>query len=66
MYLVHYLFVVWLQYILLGVALFAIGKAAIVFGVALFLSWVTTAIICRAPLGARLLGAERRPLARVP
>ena len=32
MYLLHYVFVVWLQYALLDIALFAIGKAAIVFG----------------------------------
>ena len=31
MYLVHYVFVVWLQFALLDVALFAVGKAAIVF-----------------------------------
>jgi glucans biosynthesis protein C len=64
MYVVHYVFVIWLQYILLGLALFAIGKAAIVFGVTVFLSWATTAIMCRVPLGARILGAERRVLAR--
>jgi Acyltransferase family len=66
MYLVHYLFVVWLQYLLLGLALFAVGKAAIVFGTTLFLSWATAAIMCRIPLGARILGAERRLLARAP
>jgi peptidoglycan/LPS O-acetylase OafA/YrhL len=38
-YLLHYGFIVWLQYALLGVALFAIGKAAIVFGGTLLLSW---------------------------
>lgn len=64
MYLVHYVFVVWMQYLLLGLALFAIGKAAIVFGVTLLLSWATTAIMYRVPLGARILGAERRLLAR--
>jgi hypothetical protein len=32
LYLVHYIFVVWLQYALLGVALFAVAKAAFVFG----------------------------------
>ena len=42
MYLFHYLFVVWLQYALLGVALFAIGKAMIVFGGTLLLAWATT------------------------
>jgi glucan biosynthesis protein C len=64
MYLVHYVFVVWLQYLLLGLALFAIAKAAIVFGVTLLLSWAATALMYRVPLGARILGAERRLLAR--
>ena len=39
MYLLHYVFIVWLQYALLPVALFAVGKAAIVFGGTLALSW---------------------------
>jgi peptidoglycan/LPS O-acetylase OafA/YrhL len=38
-YLVHYVFIVWLQYALLDAALPAIGKAAIVFGGTLLLSW---------------------------
>jgi surface polysaccharide O-acyltransferase-like enzyme len=40
MYLLHYVFIVWLQYLLLPVALFAAGKAAIVFSGTLALSWV--------------------------
>jgi len=63
-YLVHYVFVIWLQYLLLGVALFAIAKGAIVFGASVLLSWATTAAVCRLPIGARLLGAERRVLVR--
>jgi glucans biosynthesis protein C len=59
-YLVHYLFITWLQYILLGVALFAIAKAAIVFTGTLILSWATTIAMCRVPIGARLVGANRR------
>jgi acyltransferase-like protein len=39
MYLIHYVFAVWLQYALLGTDLFAIGKAVIVFGGTLILSW---------------------------
>ena len=39
MYLLHYVFVVWLQYALLPFGLLAIGKAAIVFGGTLALSW---------------------------
>jgi glucans biosynthesis protein C len=59
-YLVHYLFVIWLQYLLLGAPLFAIVKAAIVFTATLFLSWSTTAAMCRIPIGARLMGGRRR------
>jgi hypothetical protein len=63
MYLFHYVFVVWLQYALLGVALFAIGKAMIVFGGTLLLAWATTAAMRFVPGGSLLLGAERRTLA---
>src|SRR5438445_390818 len=40
MYLLHYVFIVWLQYALLPIGMFAIGKAAIVFGGTLALTWV--------------------------
>src|SRR5207247_10998298 len=63
-YLVHYVFVIWLQYILLGVALFAAAKAAIVFTGALALSWATSAAVCRLPIGARLMGRKPRELLR--
>ena len=63
-YLVHYVFVLWLQYLLLGVALFAVAKAAIVFTGALALSWATTAAVCRLPIGARLMGRKPRELVR--
>lgn len=43
MYLLHYVFAVWLQYALLGTALFAILKAAIVFGATLVMSWAIAA-----------------------
>jgi len=64
MYLVHYVFVVWLQYAMLGVAVPAIVKAAIVFAGTLLLSWGATAAIRSVPLGARLIGTERRVLAK--
>jgi len=68
MYLVHYVFVVWLQYPLLGVALFA--KASLVFGLTLLLSRAAIVTMCGVPLGARLVGTERlgerRALARSP
>jgi surface polysaccharide O-acyltransferase-like enzyme len=63
-YLVHYVFVIWLQYMLLHAPLFAIAKAAIVFTGALTLSWAMSAAICRVPIGARLMGRNRRELAR--
>jgi glucans biosynthesis protein C len=63
-YLVHYLFVVWLQYLLLGAPLFAVAKAAVVFAGTLLLSWGTTAAMCRIPIGARLMGGRRRELVR--
>jgi peptidoglycan/LPS O-acetylase OafA/YrhL len=58
-YLVHYVFVIWLQYLVLGLALFAIVKGLLVFGAALLLSWITTAAVCRVPIGARLMRAQR-------
>jgi Acyltransferase family len=59
MYLFHYIFAVWLQYALLGVGLFAIAKAMIVFGGTLLLAWATTGAMRHVPLGSRLLGQER-------
>ena len=63
-YLLHYVFVIWLQYLLLDAPLFAIAKAAIVFTSALALSWAIAAAICRVPIGARLMGRKGRELAR--
>lgn len=42
-YLVHYVFVVWLQYALLAASLLAIGKAMMVFAGALAASWFASA-----------------------
>lgn len=50
-YLVHYCFVLWLQYALLHFDLNAIGKAAIVFTCALALSWAVNAAL--AVIGSR-------------
>jgi hypothetical protein len=66
MYLVHYVFVVWLQYALLSVPMPAIVKAAIVFAGTLVLSWGMTAAIRSVPLGARLIGTGQRALAKAP
>jgi hypothetical protein len=59
MYLVHYLFVVWLQFALLGTALPAVIKGATVFGGALFLSWSAVAALRRLPSVGQIIGAER-------
>jgi len=64
MYLVHYVFVVWLQYAMLGVALPAIAKAAIVFTGTLLLSWAATAALRSIPFGSRLIGNDGRALAK--
>jgi glucan biosynthesis protein C len=58
MYLVHYPFVVWLQYGLLAVALPAIAKAGCVFTGVVLLSWGTAAALRRAPAIASILGAQ--------
>jgi surface polysaccharide O-acyltransferase-like enzyme len=55
-YLVHYVFVIWLQYLLLGIAIFAIIKGLLVFGSALALSWAVVAAFSRI---AQLGGARR-------
>jgi glucans biosynthesis protein C len=57
-YLVHYVFVVWLQYALLNAPLFAFAKAAIVFGGTLVLSWATSAALRRLLLHSLQLGAK--------
>jgi surface polysaccharide O-acyltransferase-like enzyme len=63
LYLVHYVFIVWLQFALLASPLFAVVKAAIVFGGTLSLSLATAAAVQRIPLGARLIGAPPRAVA---
>jgi hypothetical protein len=58
-YLFHYVFVIWTQYALLGVALPGIVKGVIVFSVTLVLSWTTTAVVCRTSIGNRIVGGRR-------
>jgi peptidoglycan/LPS O-acetylase OafA/YrhL len=60
-YLVHYLFVVWLQYLLLGAPLVALAKGAIVFAATLVLSWSIVAGMRRIPI-ATTLATGRTPL----
>ena len=64
MYLVPYLFVVWLQYAMLGIAMSAIIKASIVFVGTLLLSWGTTAALRSIPVGSRLIGNDGPALAK--
>jgi glucans biosynthesis protein C len=62
LYLLHYVFVVWLQYALLNTPLPAAIKWAIVFGLTLLFTWITAATVQRIPWGARLIGSPRHPL----
>ncbi len=62
LYLLHYAFVVWLQYALLEASLPAVVKAVIVFGLTVLLSWIATTIVQRIPLGAQLIGSARHPV----
>jgi len=52
MYLLHYVFIVWLQYAVLSVGLPAVGKAALVFGGTLAMSWAGAAAFGGVPFGA--------------
>lgn len=63
LYLLHYVFVVWLQYALLALPLPAVLKAAVVFAVTLICTWTTASAVQRIPFGARLIGSTRRPVA---
>ena len=60
LYLVHYMFVVWLQYALLALPLFAVAKASIVFGGTLALSLATIFSAQHLGWAARLIGAAPR------
>jgi hypothetical protein len=59
MYLLHYIFVVWLQFALLPASLPAIGKAAIVFGGTLALSWSAAAALGNVAWDSHLIQAKR-------
>ncbi len=65
LYLLHYVFVVWLQFALLGTPLYAVVKAAIVFSGTLVFSWIAMIAVQRVPFGARLIGSARRAVAGV-
>jgi hypothetical protein len=59
MYLIHYVFVVWLQYALLPAGLPAVLKGAIVFWGTLVLSWSLAAALRRLPVIAQIIGTVR-------
>jgi hypothetical protein len=56
--------VIWLGYALLGTALFAVIKAAIVFLGTLTLSWITSAITCRIAFVEHLISGKRHEWVR--
>ena len=58
-YLFHYVFVIWTQYLLLGVSLPAVAKGLIVFAVTVVLSWAASAALRRVPVAGRVIGAAR-------
>jgi glucans biosynthesis protein C len=66
MYLFHYMFVVWLQYALLGMAWFAITKAIVVYGGTVILAWTMTEAVRLAPFGTLLVGTDRPMFAKAP
>jgi glucan biosynthesis protein C len=66
MYLLHYGFVMWLQYLLLAAFWPAIPKAAIVFGGTVLASWSVSAALRRVPAIARIIGAGRGGTPRAP
>jgi len=55
-YLMHYVFVVWIQYFILGAAIFALAKAAFVFTGALFLALAVSSALRLTPWGRALVG----------
>jgi glucans biosynthesis protein C len=59
-YLIHYVFSIWLQYALLGLAMFAVVKAMIVFTGTLLMSWASVAAIRRIPARAWINRSWRR------
>ena len=59
-YLVHYVFAFWLQFALLGTDVPAFVKAAVVFVLALSLSWGTADLLRRLPGFAVVIGSGRR------
>jgi len=65
MYLVHYLFIVWLQFAMLATNLPAILKAVAVFAGTMLLSWAASAALRRVTTVAHIIGDTRQGPARV-
>jgi peptidoglycan/LPS O-acetylase OafA/YrhL len=55
MYLIHYVFVTWIQFALLPSSLPGLSKSVLVFASVLVLSWGSTALLRRIPVVARIL-----------
>jgi glucans biosynthesis protein C len=58
-YLFHYVFVVWTQYLLLRLPLPGVVKGFTVFAVTLLLAWAVSVGVCRTSLGNRIIGGRR-------
>jgi len=58
-YLLHYVFILWLQYALLESELFALAKAMTVFGAALIMSWAVSIGFNRLLSGSALVTVKR-------
>jgi hypothetical protein len=58
-YLFHYLFVVWTQYLLLRLPLPGVVKGFTVFAVTLLLAWAVSAAVCRTSIGNSIIGGRR-------
>jgi surface polysaccharide O-acyltransferase-like enzyme len=54
-YLLHYIFIIWLQYAVYDYSLSAGVKFAIVFAGTLSMSWVLTVILRKIPVVARMI-----------
>jgi surface polysaccharide O-acyltransferase-like enzyme len=54
-FLIHYIFIIWLQYAVYDYSWSAFVKFAIVFGGTLALSWAVTALVRRIPVVARMI-----------
>jgi len=55
MYMVHYVYVIWTQYLLMGLGVFAGVKFIITFAIVVAASWATAKLLLRVPLLKRVL-----------